>query len=117
MQNNSNGSKIWLKSTMEKQPARRELCVDATLCDWDQRGDSYPSGNFGMIAGGTLGQVQLYDRTSHLKNDAQAAGMNISFLDGHVEWRHFNPGWEALEYSNVDDMPKPRYGGNRKFWW
>ncbi|MCP4261957.1 MAG: hypothetical protein GY774_31315 [Planctomycetes bacterium] len=24
--------------------------------------------------------------------------MNISFLDGHVEWRYFNQHWESPEY-------------------
>lgn len=117
IQNNPNGSKVWLKATTEKQPALRELSVDATLCAWDQRGPEYPSGNFGMVAGGTLGQVGLYDRTSHLKNDAQPSGMNVGFLDGHVEWRHFNLRWESPEYEGIEDIPKPRYGGNRRFWW
>jgi prepilin-type processing-associated H-X9-DG protein len=91
--------------------------VDATLCDWDQRGATYPNGNFGLVAGGTLDQVQLYDRTSHLKNDAEPTGMNIGFLDGHLEWRHFNAQWESSEYELSDDIPKPRYGGSRRFWW
>jgi len=95
----------------------RELSVDATLCAWDQRSQEYPNGNFGLVAGGTLDQVSLYDRTSHLKNDAQPSGMNIGFLDGHVEWRHFNPLWESPEYEQADDIPKPRYGSNRRFWW
>ncbi len=117
IQNNTNGSKIWLKTTTEKQPALRELSVDATLCAWDERSDAYPNGNFGLVAGGTLNQVQLYDRTSHLKNHAQPSGMNIGFLDGHVEWRHFEPRWESPEYEQDDDIPKPRYGSNRLFWW
>ena len=87
----------------------------ATLCAWDQQGDAFPNGNFGMVAGGTLGQVQLYDTTSHLKNDAQPAGGNIVFLDGHVDWRNFRPDWED---SALDaDILKHRYGGNRRFWW
>ncbi len=115
--NNPIGSKIWLKATTEKQPALRELSVDATLCAWDQRSPDYPNGNFGMVAGGTLNQVQLYDRTSHLKSDSLPSGMNIGFLDGHVEWRHFNPQWESTEYEQADDIPKPRYGSSRRFWW
>jgi prepilin-type N-terminal cleavage/methylation domain-containing protein/prepilin-type processing-associated H-X9-DG protein len=98
-------------------PALRELSVDATLCAWDERGQEYPSGNFGTVAGGTLNQVGLYDRTSHLKDDAEPSGLNVGFLDGHVEWRHFNPQWEAPEYETDDDIPKPRYGANRRFWW
>jgi prepilin-type N-terminal cleavage/methylation domain-containing protein/prepilin-type processing-associated H-X9-DG protein len=117
IQNNPNQSKIWLKTNTQKQPALRELSVDATLCAWDQRSEAYPNGNFGLVAGGTLGQVQLYDRTSHLKSDAQPSGMNIGYLDGHVEWRHFVPAWETPEYEQADDIPKPRYGADRRFWW
>lgn len=38
-----------------------------------------PNGNFGLVAGGTLNQVGLYDRTSHLKNDSQPSGMKYVF--------------------------------------
>ncbi len=117
IQNNPNKSKMWLRTNRERQPAMRELSVDATLCAWDQRGNEYPNGNFGMVVGGTLGQVQLYDRTSHLKNDSRPAGMNVGFLDGHVEWRTFEPQWDAPENEGADDIPKPRYGTDRKFWW
>jgi prepilin-type N-terminal cleavage/methylation domain-containing protein/prepilin-type processing-associated H-X9-DG protein len=117
IQNNPNKIKIWLKTTMEKQAALREMVADATLCAWDQRNDAFPNGNFGMVAGGTLNQVHLYDTTSHLRNDAEPTGMNICFLDGHVEWRRFNRDWEANEYKFDDEIPKPRYGGSRLFWW
>jgi prepilin-type N-terminal cleavage/methylation domain-containing protein/prepilin-type processing-associated H-X9-DG protein len=117
IQNNLNGSKIWLKTNTEKQPALRELSVDAMLCAWDQRSQEYPNGNFGLVEGGTLGQVSLYDRTSHLKSDARPSGMNIGFLDGHVEWRLFIPQWESPGYEQADDIPKPRYGSDRRFWW
>jgi len=113
--NDPTNSKIWLSTTREKRPAQRELTVDATLCAWDQRSDAFPNGNFGMVAGGTLGQVQLYDTTSHLKSDAQPAGGNIAFLDGHVDWRGFRPDWDS---STTDaDVLKHRYGTNRRFWW
>jgi len=115
--NDPTGSKMWLKNVQTKQPALRELVVDATICAWDQRSDAYPNGNFGLVVGGTLGQVQLYDRTSHLKNDAQPSGANIGFLDGHLEWRRFNPDWEDPDQRAVADILKPRYGGNRRFWW
>jgi prepilin-type processing-associated H-X9-DG protein len=116
IQNNPTVSKIWLKTTTEKQPTLREFSVDATLCDWDQRSEECLNGNFGLMAGGTLNQVQLYDRTNHLKNFAQPSSMNVGFLDGHVEWRNFNPQWESPEYEQDDDIPKPRYGANRRFW-
>ena len=115
IENDPTRSKMWLSTVNEKHPAQRELTVDATLCAWDQQGETYPNGNFGMVAGGTLGQVQLYDTSSHLKNDAEPAGGNIVFLDGHVAWRNFRPDWED---SGTDaEILKPRYGGNRRFWW
>lgn len=117
IQNNRNNSKIWLKTNNGKQPAMRELAVDATICAWDQRSTAFPNGNFGTVAGGTLGQVNLYDRTSHLKSDAEPTGMNIGFLDGHLDWRHFKPDWESPEFDLADDLPKPRCGEGRKFWW
>ncbi len=117
MQNDPEQTKVWLKTTQEKQPALREMVLDATLCAWDQKSGHLPNGNFGMVPGGTLGQVQLYDRTSHLKNDSQPSGMNIAFLDGHIEWRRFNPSWDSPEYQNQHEVPKPRYGNTRKFWW
>ncbi|HUV64379.1 MAG TPA: type II secretion system protein [Sedimentisphaerales bacterium] len=115
--NDPGKSKIWLKTTQATQPARRELTVDATLCAWDQRTESKPDGNFGMVQGGSLNRAGLYDSTSHLKTDTQPSGMNIGFLDGHVDWRLYNPQWREPEYERSDDVPKPRYGDNRKFWW
>ncbi|MFC1652945.1 type II secretion system protein [Planctomycetota bacterium] len=73
IQNDPGQNKVWLKTTQEKQPVLREMVVDATLCAWDQKKPAFPNGNFGRIPGSTLGQVQLYDRASHLKNDTQAA--------------------------------------------
>lgn len=117
IQNNPSGGKRWLKTNRESHPALRELSVDATLSAWDQRSEGYPNGNFGLVAGGTLNQVNLYDRTSHLKNDAQPYGMNVGFLDGHVDWRPFEPKWDAPENEMDTAIPKPRYGGSRVFWW
>lgn len=117
IENDPGKTKIWLKTTIETQPARRELTVDATLCAWDQRNWNCPDGNFGMVAGGSLNRASLYDSTSHLKTDTQPSGMNIGFLDGHVDWRRYNPEWSAPEHERSDDLPKPRYGNSRKFWW
>ncbi len=118
IQNDASKSKKWLSSTLTtKQPALRELTVDATLCAWDQKSDAFPNGNFGLVQGGTLGQVGLYDRTSHLKTDAEPTGSNIGFLDGHLEWRRFNPDWEETSYETSADCLVPRYGTTRRFWW
>ena len=37
---------------------------------------------------------EVYDKTSHLKNEEEPFGGNIGFLDGHTEWRPFEPGME-----------------------
>ena len=57
----------------------------------------------GDVKGGTWSQIQVTDRSSHLKSDEEPHGTNIGFLGGHVEWRHFR------------DMEN-RYG-NPTFWW
>jgi len=81
--------KIWCKTSLEKNPASRELCIDATLGQTDN--NAKHGYNFGLInVGGMWGGQQIYDRTSHLKNDEEPTGGNIGFLDGHVDWRNFN---------------------------
>jgi prepilin-type N-terminal cleavage/methylation domain-containing protein/prepilin-type processing-associated H-X9-DG protein len=94
----------WLRTTLEKQGAMRELVLDVVLSALEMRNDAFPNGNFRRVQGGMLGQHGLYDQTSHLKTDALPLGGNIGFLDGHVDWRHFN------------DMAG-RYGDDRLFWW
>lgn len=98
------GERKWLRTTLEKRAASRELVVDVVLSAMESRNDTFPNGNFAFVAGGMLGQHGLYDRTSHLKDDSEPLGGNAGFLDGHVEWRHFS------------DMAG-RFGGNRLFWW
>ncbi|UCE49510.1 MAG: type II secretion system protein [Phycisphaerales bacterium] len=94
----------WLLTTMEKHGALREMVIDVVLSAMELRSDAFPNGNFAMVQGGMLSKHNLYDQTSHLKNDAEPLGGNIGFLDGHVDWRHFK------------DMAG-RYGDNRLFWW
>ena len=98
---NKTGPKIWPRTIYDKNAANTELCIDATL---GQANSSMKYGyNFGDIRGGTWGQIQLPDRTSHLKSDEEPLGGNIGFLAGHVNWRHFR------------DMEN-RYG-SPTFWW
>lgn len=98
---NKTGPKIWPKTIHDKNAANTELCVDATLGVEDS---SMKYGyNFGTIIGGTWSEIQLPDRTSHLKSDDEPLGGNIGFLGGHIEWRHFR------------DM-ESRYG-SPAFWW
>jgi len=98
---NKTGPKKWPRTIHEKNAANIELCVDATLSEEDS---SMKYGyKFGDIIGGTWSQIQVTDRTSHLKSVEEPLGGNIGFLGGHVEWRHFR------------DM-ESRYGGPA-FWW
>jgi prepilin-type N-terminal cleavage/methylation domain-containing protein/prepilin-type processing-associated H-X9-DG protein len=101
--------KIWLRTTQQKQPAIRELCVDSIM------GQVQPSTkygyNFQKVQGGIYAQSRVYDRTSHLKNEEEPLGGNIGFLDGHVTWRHFTP--------DVDTNGRAvsRYGTGPYFFW
>jgi prepilin-type processing-associated H-X9-DG protein len=47
----------------------------------------------------------VYDTSSHLKNDFEPTGGNIAFLDGHNQWRPFDPDMD-------NGVAVPRYGGN-----
>ncbi len=94
----------WLRTTLEKHGASRELVCDVVLSALELRNDAFPNGNFAFVQGGMLGQHGLYDRTSHLKNDSLPLGGSVGFLDGHVDWRNFN------------EMAG-RFGDNRLFWW
>lgn len=98
---NKTGQKNWLRTIQDKNAANAELCVDATLGQQDS--SMKYDYNFGDIRGGTWGEIQLPDRTSHLKSDEEPLGANIGYLDGHVEWRHFH------------DM-EDRYGSPSFFW-
>ncbi|MDI9430378.1 MAG: type II secretion system protein [Sedimentisphaerales bacterium] len=96
------GTKLWCKTTLEKNPGLRELVIDATL---GQEDSSTKHGyNFGMVTvGGSWSEGKFLDRTSHLRNDQEPRGGNVGFLDGHVDWRP----WSEM---------KNRYG-SPTFWW
>lgn len=116
IQNDPQNNKMWLRTSQTPQPSRREFVVDSTLCDATAKSDTYRNGRFAMISGG--GSAYGYEvQSSHLRTEAEPAGMNISFLDGHIEWRRFYPDWKTSEYTTRDDVPKPRYGSERLFWW
>lgn len=93
----------WLRTTLTKQPALRELALDVVLSARETISASLPNGNFAFVGGGML-EHEVYDRTSHLKTEALPLGGNIGFLDGHVSWRPFS---EMVV----------RYGEDRLFWW
>jgi prepilin-type N-terminal cleavage/methylation domain-containing protein/prepilin-type processing-associated H-X9-DG protein len=100
--------KVWLKTNQTDHPAMRELCIDSIM-GIPQNNTKYGR-NFGQIPGGIYQQSQVYDQTSHLKSDEEPLGGNIGFLDGHTEWRHFDPDIE-------NGVAVPRYGNTPGFFW
>jgi len=95
---NKAGPKAWVKKLHEKNASTREVVVDVVM-SVNQAGKN----NFGLIDLKSDGS-EPPDQTSHLKNDDEALGGNIGFLDGHVDWRHFR------------DMEE-RYKTYTTFWW
>jgi len=100
--------KIWLRTNQESSPATRELCVDSIM-GMPQSNTKYGY-NFGQIPGGIYAQSIVYDRTNHLMSDGNPPGGNIGFLDGHGEWRMFDPDIE-------NGAAVPRYGNAPGFFW
>ena len=100
--------KIWLRDTLAKQPASRELVIDSIM-GMPQSNTKYGR-NFGLVPGGIYAESQVYDQTSHLKTDEEPLGGNIGFLDSHTEWRHFRPEVES-------GVAVPRYGDSPGFFW
>ncbi len=103
-----NEKKVWVKSLQEKNPSYRELVIDSIMGGPDSSRNY--GRNFSEVGGGILSQHGVYDRTSHLKGNIDPAGGNIGFLDGHTEWRAFNPEMDG-------DTAAPRYGDNPGFFW
>jgi prepilin-type N-terminal cleavage/methylation domain-containing protein/prepilin-type processing-associated H-X9-DG protein len=103
-----NEVKIWVESLQTKSPSTRELVIDSIM------GNRDPSRNYGRnfseVGGGILTDHGVYDRTSHLKGDVDPVGGNIGFLDGHTEWRAFNPDMDG-------NVAAPRYGDSPGFFW
>ncbi len=85
--------KIYLRRIDVKQPSKAELVLDVTLSD-KRQGEwpiaDYPDGNFATVTCGGMPGLGNPDSTSHLVNERKAAGGNIGFADGHVEWRPFS---------------------------
>ena len=84
-----NERKIWVKTLQEKSPSVREVVIDSIMGN-PESGRKYGR-NFAEIGGGIFDQHGVYDRTSHLRNESDPIGGNIGFLDGHTEWRAFDP--------------------------
>jgi prepilin-type N-terminal cleavage/methylation domain-containing protein len=84
--------KIWIETTMDKQPSLREVVVDSIM--GQPKPNTLYGYDFERVPGGIYAESQVYDRSSHLVTDEQPAGGNVGYLDGHNEWRSFNPDLE-----------------------
>jgi prepilin-type N-terminal cleavage/methylation domain-containing protein/prepilin-type processing-associated H-X9-DG protein len=106
-------NKRWLRSTQEKNAAEMELVVDSILSTQTAVSMAYPYGqNFGMItAGGSWSGYQLYDESSHLKNEGRPIGGNAGFLDGHAQWRRFTG------TNSSSDIQRRYIAAGPWFWW
>ena len=78
--------KKWVKTLNCKQATSTELVIDATL----STGTDPKTASFVEVRGGSWGMWEILDRTNHVTNGDRPAGSNIMFVDGHLEWRHFN---------------------------
>lgn len=81
--------KEWLKTNTEPHPATKEAVVDSIM-GVPKTGTKFGY-DFHQVPGGIFTAHQVYDQTSHLKNDFEPLGGNIGFMDAHVEWRKFDP--------------------------
>ena len=85
------GDKRWVKGIIVRRPAEVELVTDVVLSnEYDYVPPAYPDGNFARCMGGSFSRYQIYDSTSHLRSEKEAAGGNMGFADGHVHWRDFS---------------------------
>jgi prepilin-type N-terminal cleavage/methylation domain-containing protein/prepilin-type processing-associated H-X9-DG protein len=103
-----NMEKRWIKTTMDSRASDRELVIDSIM--GVPRNNTRYGREFESVPGGIYAESNIYDRTSHLVSNEEPAGGNIGFLDGHTEWRTFNP-----ELNN--GVAVPRYGDNPGFFW
>ena len=100
--------KKWVKSTMDSMPSMREAVIDSIM-GIPQNNTKYGR-EFESVPGGIYQQSGVYDRSSHLVSNQEPAGGNIGFLDGHGEWRPFDPLVE-------NGVAAPRYANNPGFFW
>jgi prepilin-type N-terminal cleavage/methylation domain-containing protein/prepilin-type processing-associated H-X9-DG protein len=100
--------KEWVKTTMDSRPSMREVIVDSIM-GVPASGTMYGR-EFESVPGGIYTQSQVYDRTNHLVKHDQPAGGNVGFLDGHTEWRGFDPDIQ-------NGVALPRYADSPGFFW
>jgi prepilin-type N-terminal cleavage/methylation domain-containing protein len=89
--------KSWVRTFNEKQPATKELAVDATLSKTDDK-------DFVHVEGGIFQRWGILDRTNHLRRAREPEGGNVLFLDEHLQWRPFS----EMQY---------RWYANPHHWW
>jgi prepilin-type processing-associated H-X9-DG protein len=80
-----------------------ELVTDATASDGPDPGEA----DFTKASGGCYSRWGVYDRTNHISRGKPKGG-NVSFLDGHVQWRPFG----EMEHRWFWQM-----NSNPCFWW
>lgn len=102
--------KEWVKSTMTSRPSDREVVVDSIM------GTPDPSKKFGRefvdVHGGIWTQSGVSDGTSHVARGGIPAGGNVAFMDGHVQWRAFDP-----DINNNRAVARYESGGSPGFFW
>jgi prepilin-type N-terminal cleavage/methylation domain-containing protein/prepilin-type processing-associated H-X9-DG protein len=100
--------KTWVTSVYDKGPAAKEMVVDliggtATSAEYLQAEMSSKYGR-NFFRDGIVIDALVPDRdTNHLKG-VDPTGGNVGFLDGHTEWRRFDPEME-------DGVAVARFGG------
>jgi prepilin-type N-terminal cleavage/methylation domain-containing protein/prepilin-type processing-associated H-X9-DG protein len=100
--------KKWVKSTMDPMPALREVVVDSIM--GVPRSNTKYGRDFESVPGGIYSESQVYDRSNHLVSFQEPAGGNIGFLDGHTEWRPWDPYVQ-------NGVATPRYANSPGFFW
>lgn len=98
--------KSWVTTLNEKQPATKELAVDATLSKAGSgtRSDLRDEDFVHVDAGGIPIRWGIFDRTNHLRRARDPEGGNVLFLDEHLQWRPFS----EMQY---------RFYANPHHWW
>jgi prepilin-type N-terminal cleavage/methylation domain-containing protein/prepilin-type processing-associated H-X9-DG protein len=103
-----NLKKEWVKSTMTSRPSDREVVVDSIMGAPDA--SKKYGREFAEVHGGIWSESGVSDGTSHMARGGIPAGGNVAYMDGHVDWRAFNP-----DINN--NRAVPRYGDNPGFFW
>ena len=108
--------KTWVRSLVDKRPAAKELLVDiifgtSSSAEYYQAERSTRYGRNFIRNGFVKGANVPEQDTNHLQG-LDPTGGNVGFLDGHTQWRRFNPDIDP------NGVAIPRYGGGGTgFFW